>query len=45
MAAAALTGFYNVYLKDRGVTISVYNDPLPRRLEDQVRQKYNVAES
>ena len=36
MGAAALNGFYNLYLKTRNsnVTISVTNDPLPQDLND-----------
>ena len=38
MGAAALNGFYNLYLKslNSNVTISVSNDPLPRDIDDQV---------
>ena len=38
MGAAALNGFYNLYLKslNSNVTISVYNYPLPRRIQEQV---------
>ncbi|XP_019857855.1 PREDICTED: ATP-binding cassette sub-family A member 3-like [Amphimedon queenslandica] len=36
MAAAALNGFYNLYLKSKnsGVSITVTNDPLPKDLND-----------
>ena len=38
MGAAALNGFYNLYLKSRNsnVTISVTNDPLPQNDDDNV---------
>ena len=38
MVAAALNGFYNVYLKSRGqnLTLTVNNNPLPRNLDSQV---------
>lgn len=38
MGAAALNGFYNLYLKslNSNITISLSNNPLPRDIDDQV---------